>query len=142
MAVVSKTVNLIDDSFRLVTLHPGDEIPDWAEGIITNPAVLATVPPIVVSDPEPEEKVDYAALSKVELIKLCNDRGIDSSGNKPDMQARLLAADEASAAEAEQVDVWSLSEEELLQIAAERNIDIGEATTTAELAAALEQAGV
>lgn len=141
MPVVSQVVNLFDDNYKLHTLLPGDEIPEWAADKITNPAVIATEPPkvesVVVDEPEDAgdlEAVDYSKLKKPELEKLCEERGLDKAGNRPDLIARLQEADTA----AEVVDVWAMTENELRALAAERGVDVGEASTAAELAAVLE----
>lgn len=139
MSVVSTVVNLLDDNFQLVTLKPGDEIPAWAADRFTNPEVIATEPPRVAEE-RGEETEDaptgYSALKKAELEALCEARGLDKVGNKPDLISRLEAADAAPV----EIDLWSMDEGELRALAAERGVDVGEASTTAELAAALEQA--
>lgn len=142
MPVVSQVVNLFDDNYKLHTLMPGDEIPEWALEKITNPEVLATEPPRVEpSDETPEKEVgqeevpqiDYSTLKKPELEALCDERGLDKTGNKPDLIARLVEHD----AKPVEVDLWSMNEAELRALAAERGVDVGEANTTAELAAVL-----
>ncbi|UOR02066.1 SAP domain-containing protein [Leucobacter allii] len=147
MAVVSQVVNLLDDKFQLVTLMPGDEVPEWATSRITNPAVLATVPPIVPDEPQsvtevvahPDAKDAYAGLNKAELVALAKDRDLDTSGNKPDIIARLKEADKAADDDAD-VDVFSLSVDELKALAERHGIDIGEATTDVEIATIIQQA--
>lgn len=142
MAVVSQVVNLFDPSYQLVTLYPGDEIPEWAIDKVTNPLVIATAPPRV--EPEEDEGdagdeddpvvVEYSKLKKAELEALCAERELDAAGTKADLIERLIAADAAEAV----VDVWAMSEGELRALAAERGVDVGEASTAAELAAVLE----
>lgn len=139
MAVVSQVVNLFDPSYQLVTLYPGDEIPEWAIDKVTNPLVIATAPPRV--EPEGDEGdegdpvvVEYSKLKKAELEALCAERELDAAGTKADLIERLIAADVAATV----VDVWAMSEGELRALAAERGVDVGEASTAAELAAVLE----
>lgn len=139
MAVVSQVVNLFDPSYQLVTLYPGDEIPEWAIDKVTNPLVIATAPPRV--EPEEDEGdeddpvvVEYSKLKKAELEALCAERELDAAGTKADLIERLIAADAAATV----VDVWAMSEGELRALAAERGVDVGEASTAAELAAVLE----
>lgn len=142
MAVVSQVVNLLDHSYNLVTLYPGDEVPEWALDKVANPEVLATEPPRV--EPEEDEGdagdeddpvvVDYSKLKKAELEALCAERELDAAGTKADLIERLIAADAAATV----VDVWAMSEGELRALAAERGVDVGEASTAAELAAVLE----
>jgi hypothetical protein len=60
-------------------------------------------PPRVVIEPTPElepvepeaipEPPDFSDLTKAELIAEAEDRGLDTSGNKPDIIERLEASD-------------------------------------------------
>lgn len=158
MSTVRKVVNILDPDYNLVTLHPGDEIPEWALERITNPAVIALEPPRV--EPDPDEGQDngstegeggeqieavapagYAALTKDALVALLNERTLDAKGNKPVLVARLEEADKAAAGEVDEpVDVWTLDEAELRQLAEARNVDVTGANSTAELATALQLA--
>lgn len=152
MTQVCKTVNLIDPNFKVVTLHPGDTIPEWAVSKITNLAVIATdtaatvqieqpiVPPAGTDTVVEVEPIDYDKLDKKSLVALCTERGLAIDGNKPDLIARLQEADKAPAAE-EEVDLFALDETELKALAAERNIDLGSASTAVEMATVIEQAG-
>lgn len=162
MPVVSKVVNLLDADHNVVTLYPGDEVPDWALERVTNPEVLAVEPPRVDPDPaesqddsvadaagasgdggqaDPVEPAGYGALTKDALVALLKERNLDTKGNKPELAARLDDADKAAENEiSEPVDVWSLDETELRKLAAERNVDVAGAESTAELATALVQA--
>ena len=141
---VRKTVNLLNPLMKLVTLRPGDTVPDWAVSKITNPALLEgdhvpvpeDAPSVSKPAPVPGKKVDYAKLNKGPLQELCRERGLDDSGTRPELAARLHA-DDLDEIEA---DVWAMDESELRELAERQGIDVGEARTTAELAAAIEQA--
>lgn len=151
MTQVCKTINLIDPNFKVVTLHPGDTIPDWALDKVTNPAVIArdTAPAVTVTQPivpatgtethVEVEAIDYDKLSKKDLIALCTERELATSGNIPDLIERLKEADKAPAAE-EEVDLFALDEDELKALAAERNVDLGGAITAVEMATVIDQA--
>lgn len=150
MPKVEQTINLLDDSFQLVTLQHGDEIPDWAIPRITNPAAICScgdvVAPIIPETVEPPvlvDVVDYSTLNRKELDALCTERGLDITGNKPDLIERLEESDAAAdASEDDEVDVWSLDLAELTKLAQERGIDIGDATGSEEIAALIMQAAV
>lgn len=151
---VCQTVNLLDDKFRLVTLLPGDVVPDWARERITNPEAIApdddsgaavaeavsaaTTPEPETVTPATEQEDSYSELDKKGLQELLEERGLPTSGNKPELVERLREADAASDDEHEEVDLWSLNVEELKAYAAERGIDVGEASTSDELAAVIE----
>lgn len=155
MPKVRATVNLMDANFKCVTLHAGDEIPEWALDRITNPSLVddsvaetvevaaQPIVPVDASSARVEVKAGlYDALKKDELIALANERGIDATGNKPDIIARLEAADAAATSEGDgDVDVWSLDVAELQKLAADRGIDLGDASTTAEMATIIDAAG-
>lgn len=145
MPKVCTTVNLFDENRRVVTLHAGDEIPDWAVARITNPSVIAaegtdTAPePATVDTVEAVEvePVDYSTFSKDALVAACAERGLDAKGNKPDLIARLTEADATD--EGEEVDLFALTVDELKKIAAERGIDLGEASSDVEIATVIQQ---
>lgn len=150
MTQVCKTINLIDPNFKVVTLYPGDTIPEWAIGKVTNPAVLAKgsapavipqpiVPPANTEVQVEVEPIDYDKLDKKGLIALCSERELATDGNKPDLIARLQEADKAPAGE-EELDLFALDEDELKALAAERGVDLGGAATAVEMATVIEQA--
>lgn len=151
MTQVCKTINLIDTNFKVVTLYPGDTIPEWALGKVTNPAVIApdTAPAVTIKQPivpaagtethVEVEAIDYGKLDKKALIDLCTERELPTDGNKSDLIQRLKDADKAPATE-EELDLFALDEDELKALAAERNVDLGGATTAVEMATVLEQA--
>ncbi|MBU3995585.1 MAG: hypothetical protein KKF42_07400 [Actinobacteria bacterium] len=150
MPVVKKVVNLLDPDYNLVTLHPGDEVPEWALERVTNASVLAAEPPRVeeISTGEQPATVELSELKKAELVALCETRGLPTSGNKEDLIARLEATpavQEQGSGDApvsdEPVDIWALDENELRALAGERGIDVSTATSAVELATVIEQAG-
>ena len=146
---VCQTVNLLDENYNVVTLSPGDTVPEWAESRITNPDVIATDEVEAKESTNPEadtnapagdpEVADYTKLDKKSLEALLAERGLDTKGNKPDLIERLITADTA-ADDVEEVDVWVMTVAELKAHAAARGIDTGAAETTTELAAIIEQA--
>lgn len=162
---VCQTINLLDENFNVLTLRPGDTVPEWAESRITNPAVIApdetentgseSGTPVDPNgsggsgepDPVKPEVVDYKKLDKEALGNLLAERELDTSkANKPVLIERLIAADKAAEDavtenEDEDIDVWTMSVEELKAHAEKHNIDVGDAETTNELAAIIEQAG-
>jgi len=139
---VRKTVNIMNPLFQRVTLRPGDEIPEWAVGMITNPKLIepettVSVESVTVeSSGDDTRPVDYAGMRKGELQELCRARGLDDQGKVDELRARLHADDLKDI----DADVWSMDVAELRELAAAKGIDVGEASTTAELAAAIEQA--
>lgn len=150
MPVVKKVVNLLDPDYNLVTLHPGDEVPEWALERVTNESVLAAAAPRVEDNStwDPALATELSALKKAELVALCEARGFNASGTKDDLIARLEApaveqevvAGDTHATD-EPVDIWALDESELRTLAAERGIDVSAATSAVELATVIEQAG-
>lgn len=144
MAKVRVACNLLDPQFKLVTLLPGDEIPAWALGRITNSAVIddgftVAEEPVAVVAPEPDvpavAEPDYSRMRKAELQALLEERGLDASGTVDQLRKRLAAADTEELVQDEEVDLWELSEAELRALADARGIDVGDASTTGELAA-------
>ncbi|MFD5599926.1 SAP domain-containing protein [Leucobacter sp. NPDC058333] len=154
---VCQTINLLDEQFRLVTLFPGDEVPEWAVARITNPAVIASdedfaaavaeaakeagtptppVPPVVVKAPSADT---YDELSKKDLQELLTSRELSTAGNKPELIERLRESDKAAAA-GEEADLWSMSVEELKAFAEKQGIDVADASTSEELAAVIQSA--
>ena len=81
-----------------VMYKAGDEMPDHHVELVSNPTVFAEPPdedeaPVVdVTSPSP----GYANMTKAELVTLCDERGIDSHGNKTVLIERLEASDAAS----------------------------------------------
>lgn len=151
--------NLLDSSFNLVSLRPGDEIPEWALPLIGDHLIEhesdVTVDVTVddtdsiddTNDPvvPPVEAVDYGNLKVKELRAILEERGLDTDGNKDVLVERLQEADATPETVTEgddvtegDVDLWSLNETELNAYAAERGIDVSAATSTAELVAILE----
>ena len=138
---VRKTVHLRNSLDKLVTLHPGDEIPAWAKDLVTNTEITGEkaveVEPVKDSADEPEpESVDYSKLKKGELQELCLARGLSGDGKVDELKARLAADDLADV----DADVWAMSEDELREFAAAKGIDVGEASSSVELATVIEQA--
>lgn len=155
MSKVSTTVNLLDDQFRLVTLHPGDTIPDWAAARFTNTDVIATdddrgaekpnVPQAPQTPQTPTEPAPvvakYSKMKNAALVALLNERGLDATGKKDDMVARLEEADKAAeSTEDDDVDLWSLNVDELKAFAEKHNIDVGDAASSEELATVISLA--
>ncbi|WP_053352708.1 SAP domain-containing protein [Leucobacter musarum] len=151
---VCQTINLLDDQFRLVTLSPGDEVPEWAVARVTNPDVIAgdddfveavaAVAEAATTASEPVPPVldtgdGYDALNKKDLQELLSKRELPTAGNKPELIERLREADKAAAAE-EEVDLWSLSVDELKAYAEKHEIDVEGANTSEELAAVIQSA--
>lgn len=151
---VCETINLLDDQFRLITLLPGDEVPDWAIGRVTNPSVIAAdddfteaVSAAVEAAPAPapagppmvDEGNQYDALNKKDLQELLTNRELPTAGNKPELIERLREADKAAAAD-DEVDLWSMSIEELKAFAEQHEINVADASTSEELAAVIQSA--
>lgn len=117
-------VHVYKDPASYESFAPGDDVPDWAldkvgEHVYTDSNevdVRLTDPHLDPDDPEtqfttpntlpPEtggetegdddddEEVDYSDLKKDELVALADERGVDSSGTKAEIIARLEADDE------------------------------------------------
>ncbi len=151
---VCETINLLDDQFRLVTLLPGADVPEWALGRVTNPSVIAgdddfteAVSAAVEAAPVPtppappvvDEGDQYDALSKKDLQELLTSRELSTAGNKPELIERLRESDNAADA-GEEVDLWSMSVEELKAFAEKHDIDVADASTSEELAAVIQSA--
>lgn len=60
---------------------------------------LPPPPPPVEAPPLPETPLDYNSMNKTELMTLCSQRGLSTTGTKAELIARL-EADDAGAAEA------------------------------------------
>ncbi len=152
---VCRTINLRDDNFNVITLHPGDTVPEWAESKVTNEKVILvedpTTEPAVDHAAVPAQVLDYADMKRPELRKLAASRGVDSNGRNDEIRAALMAQDAENAAadsgdepedgEGDGDDLWSMNEAELRQLAADRGVDHEGASTSAELVALLSQAG-
>ena len=137
---VCRTINIQDDNSNVVTLLPGDTVPEWAVSKITNPKVILVedeAPSLVESavEPEPEVGVDYSKVSKPELIALLEARGLPSDGKVAELRDRLAQAD---ASEDTGVDLFDLPREQLEQIAVQRGVAFGPDTSDDELATLIE----
>lgn len=108
------------DPAETVWFAPGDDVPEWAEGLVgdhcfevntddeedvryrdpenepddpaTQFSTVNTLPPAApaVEDVDDDE-VDLDTLTKAELIELAEERGLDTSGTKADLKERILA---------------------------------------------------
>ncbi|GAB1326977.1 hypothetical protein ACE1SV_13160 [Streptomyces sennicomposti] len=54
MARLALYVHVSDSQGRAVVFGPGDEVPEWAQQVITNPAAWAEAPVNRLTEPEPE----------------------------------------------------------------------------------------
>lgn len=64
----------------------------YRENFIAPEALVDAVEPVAeVAEPEPV--VDLSSLFKKDLVAMCEERGLDSSGNKDDLIARLTNDD-------------------------------------------------
>lgn len=83
---------------------------------------------------------DYSKMRKPELEAIATERGIPL-GTVREMQAALAEADKAAAtADSEDVDLSKLDDAGLRALAAERSIDITDATSEEEIRALIENA--
>lgn len=77
---------------------PGDEAPDWADGMVDEAHFKAPKNPDVEDDGnEGPVKVSYKRLNKDDLIDLADDRGLDTEGTRDELIARLEENDAALA---------------------------------------------
>lgn len=81
-----------DFDVRLTDPHYKDDDPAVR---FSTPTTLPPVAGGVSSDASDAEDVDYTDLKKDELIALAEERGVDSSGTKAEIIARLEEDDEA-----------------------------------------------
>ncbi|WP_054686464.1 hypothetical protein [Microbacterium sp. No. 7] len=96
--ILKKYVHVLRD-VELVTFAPGDELPDWAADIVTNPDVFATILPTAPAEPTPAPPApaetpadDLDALKADELKAIAVDLGIAPKGNKDTLKAAIRAA--------------------------------------------------
>lgn len=138
---VSRTINLRDADLRLVTLHPGDTVPEWAEKLIANPKVIlneSMADEVEPEAPEVPEVAGYSKAQKADLVAMLAERGLPTEGKVAELRARL-EADDVAQENPEEIDLWSMTEKELRALATERGLDTEGATTTAELIAVIGQ---
>ena len=85
MAVLSAFVSLWDESGSVVTLAPGDVLPDWAVGRVGSHCLDADAP----AEPEPDEvPVAAEAESAPELEPVESDAAPDFTGTTPVRRGR------------------------------------------------------
>lgn len=138
MPTVNSVVNILDENMNLVTLMPGDEVPEWALSKFKTDHLFVSGESTVVEDAAGDDSptgTDLSKLKRAELVELCKARGLDTSGNKADLIARLEGPEVD-----EPVDVWGLDEDELRALANELGIDVSAASSQVELATVIEQA--
>ncbi len=86
--------------------HPGDEIPNWAQELITNESVYANPEEAVlleaerdellnVEEPDDFELPDYSNFKVAELKEMLDERGLETSGTKALLVQRLEDSDAA-----------------------------------------------
>jgi hypothetical protein len=134
-------------------LPAGSVVPKQYADQVTNPkayreaeqevAAKATQPaaPAAQATSTEESATDYSKLKKPELEPLILARGL-ALGTVAEMKAALAEADKADAAKAEsdETDLSTLDEEGLRALAAEKSIDISDATSEEEIRALIENA--
>jgi hypothetical protein len=84
-------------------LHPGDEVPQWAEELVTNPRVFEDPSDTAVDFDDPslfsgeagEDSPNYFGMKVDELKALLEERGLASGGNKTELIQRLEDHDAA-----------------------------------------------
>lgn len=149
--ILNGYVHLFRDG-ELVTLAPGEEVPEWATEFVTNPAVFA----------EPTEAADAQAgatgesgttgdpagddlepLTAAQLKKLAGDLGVPAKGNKEALKAAIRAkrdADKAIEPTASESGQAPSAREAFETRARELNIEFDENTTDDELESLIEAA--
>jgi len=73
---------------------PGDKAPSWTEGCVDPKHFEVKDEDGDVFD---DEKADYSRMGKDDLVALAEDRGLDASGTKAEIIARLEENDAALA---------------------------------------------
>lgn len=104
---LTKYVSLTDEDGTVHTFGPDDELPDWAEARITNPGAyesdevsLGAVPgpgqlpdeggePVVAGGTGGNSAPNYSRMRKDDLVALAQELGVDVSGTKDEIVARL-----------------------------------------------------
>ncbi|NIN66314.1 MAG: hypothetical protein GTO63_16815, partial [Anaerolineae bacterium] len=104
--VVQRAVSVAKPGEILGTwFYPGDELPDWADPLVTNETVF--IPPgQAAKDPRDHEvesilnetstATDYKRMNKTRLEELLRDRGLSPNGNKTELIKRLEEHDAAT----------------------------------------------
>lgn len=90
------------ENLKVTWFYPGDKLPEWAEELVTNPKVFQAEGEETADEEAPESLVtqeriapDYSGMNISQLDILLEERGLSTSGNKPDKIERLKAHDGA-----------------------------------------------
>lgn len=127
---------------EVVSLRKGEAVPAAYEEFLTNEALFENVeevdtPPARGGESEVQESGDEEPLTKAEIQDLLRARGLPVSGTVDVLRARLAEAEaeEAKQAEDAEVDLESLSDEDLAALYAKRTGDTEERSREEILAA-------
>lgn len=145
---VSRTINLRTPDLKLVTLHPGDTVPDWAEELITNPNVILVETDAEAEAPREEAEQapveepaqDYSKVPKADLVAMLEQRGLPVDGKVGELRARLTEAD-STVKHSEDVDPFELPREQLEALANQRGIEFEADLSNEELATLIDNTG-
>jgi hypothetical protein len=103
-------VHLTVNRNEIKVLKAGTKVPDWADELVTNPAVFAEsssdsgedsgpgTPAAAAASGTTEGTLDYEKLKKKDIQALAAERGVDSSGTIAVIAARLTEQDTANTA--------------------------------------------
>ncbi|MGK0740431.1 SAP domain-containing protein [Leucobacter sp. Z1108] len=144
---VRATVNLFDPEMNVITLVAGDEIPEWAIDKITNPDILDREPPAAAPQhleeaPEVDYLEPYAKTSAKDARAMLTERGLPAEGKVAELRQRLAEHDRETAetepGDGTVQDLWTLTVEQLREIASELGLAHEPEASADELAALID----
>jgi len=98
--VQRETFAVNPETNEAVWFYPGNELPGWAEDLVTNPEVFTPrgeegedSENIVIED---SKATDYTRMNIAQLDELLEERGLNGEGKKQDKIDRLKAHDGAT----------------------------------------------
>lgn len=96
VAVATAFVHVTGDDGNTVVLRPGDTIPAELDHLVGSHVKHVATAELVVDEPAPApapaEPTEFDGLTVAQLRKRLRDAGLDTTGKKPELIARLVTA--------------------------------------------------
>lgn len=142
MAIVTGYVHISHpETAEPVTFQPGDTLPEWAESIVTNPAILYHGPTAAPepaapepADDEPSEPAEpeKPKLTREQVVARAKELGVNAKGKTEVLLERIAEAERAAADNSDDTPEPS-SRSSLEARARELGIEFDDETTDSEL---------